>query len=267
MCAGARNSLCLGQSHKDIENNTNKKRNRDLWPAAKRAIVFQMTFYQFIATIVVASLAYFIFLRMKEKAARQRQIPIQLFAEVEVLFRDVEIAAGESLGSHVLTGLYEDHHFELKTITDTLNTRKLPSLWLMITLKAPIPIKHKLDMMLRPAGPSTFSNFDFLPFILPTPFGFPEQAVLRSDEERAPFDVNLLRSTLIYFKNPRGKELLATPNGLRLVSQLGEAERARYLVARDARFESITIDPDNTKLALELLLALKNDLQQHYNHD
>ena len=228
---------------------------------------FQMTIYHFIATMAAAILAYFIAMRMKAKAARQRQIPTQLFSDVKSFFNDAEITAGESLGSHVLTGLYDGHQFELKTITDTLNTRKLPSLWLMITLKAPIPINYKLDMMLRPAGPSTFSNFDFLPMTLPTPSGFPEQAVMHSDEDHAPFDLNLLRPLVVYFKNPRAKELLATPNGLRLVTQLGEADRARYLVARDARFESVTIDSADTKLALELLLALKNDLQQHYGHD
>ena len=228
---------------------------------------FQMTIYHFIATMAAAILAYFIAMRMKAKAARQRQIPTQLFSDVKSFFNDAEITAGESLGSHVLTGLYDGHQFELKTITDTLNTRKLPSLWLMITLKAPIPINYKLDMMLRPAGPSTFSNFDFLPVILKTPTGFPEQAVLRSDEEQAPFDLNLLRPTLAFFKNPRAKELLATPNGLRFVEQLDEADRARYLVVREARFENTVINAKNILHSIELLLALKNDLQQHYQHD
>ena len=221
----------------------------------------------FISTIVAAAIAYFLIKRTMAKAERQKQIPNLLFAEVASIFTDAEIKAGESLGSHVLTGLYADHQFELKTITDTLNTRKLPSLWLMITLKLPIPIKHTLDIMLRPAGPSTFSNFDFLPIIIPTPSGFPEQAVLHSDEDRSPFNLNLLKPILSFFKNPHAKEFLATPNGLRLVTQLGEAERARYLVAREARFESTIIDAAETKHALQLLLALKNDLQQHYGHD
>ena len=226
-----------------------------------------MTFLNFIYALVVATIAYLLIKRTTDKAERQKQIPNLLFADVASLFTDAEINAGESLGSHVLTGLYDEHNFELKTITDTLNTRKLPSLWLMITLKSPMPIKHTLDMMLRPAGPSTFSNFDFLPVIIPTPSGFPEQAVLHSDEVRSPFNLNLLRPTLSFFKSPLAKEFLATPNGLRLVTQLGEAERARYLVAREARFESTAIDITETKHALELLLALKNNLQQHYGHD
>ena len=221
----------------------------------------------FIYAIIAATVAYFIIQRMIAKAERQRQMPKLLFAEVEALFEDLEIKAGESLGSHILNGTYKDQQFECKTITDTLNTRKLPSLWLMITLKSPIPIKHTLDMMMRAAGPSTFSNFDFLRVIIPTPSGFPEQAVLHSDEDRPPFELNLMKPILSYFKNRRAKEFLATPNGLRLVTQLGEAERARYLVAREARFENITIDAAETKHALELLLALKNDLQQHYGHD
>ena len=219
-----------------------------------------------IYALAVAAVTYFLIKRTMAKAERQRQIPDLLFSEVASLFDDTEIKLGESLGSHVLSGIYEDQQFEIKTITDTLNTRKLPSLWLMITLKSPIPIAHTLDMMLRPAGPSTFSNFDFLPVTIPTPYGFPEQAVLHSDEDRSPFDLNLLRPILSFFKNPHAKEFLATPNGLRLVTQLGEAERARYLVAREARFESASIDATETRHALELLLALKNDLQQHYAH-
>jgi hypothetical protein len=228
---------------------------------------FEMTLLNFIYAAVTVAVATFIFKRTMAKAARQKQIPDQLFAEIKSLLSDVKIKAGESLGSHVLNGIYENQPFEIKTITDTLNTRKLPSLWLMITLKSPLPITHTLDMMLRPAGPSTFSNFDFLPVIISTPTGFPAQAVLHSDEDHAPFDLNLLKPILSFFKNPRAKEFLATPNGLRLVTQLGEAERARYLVARESRFESVVIDVTETKNAIEQLLALKNILQQRDVHD
>ncbi len=262
MCVVERNSQCRGPNRRDIK----KKRNRDLWPAAKRAIIFEMTFMNFIYAVIAATVAYFLIKRTMARAERQRQIPNLLFEEVSSIFTEIEIKRGESLGSHILTGVYEGQSFEIKTITDTLNTRKLPSLWLMMTLKSPIPITHTLDMMLRPAGPTTFSNFDFLPTILPTPPGFPAQAVLHSDNDRPPFDLNLMRPLLIYFKNPRAKEFLATPNGLRLVTQLGEAERARYLVAREAHFESQSINVAETRHTLELLLALKNDLQQHYAH-
>jgi hypothetical protein len=238
-----------------------------LWPAAKRAIIFKMTLMNFIFAIIAVAIAYLLIWRTMAKAERQRQIPNLLFAQVRSLFVSPEVRPGESIGSHILTGIYAGHQFEIKTITDTLNTRKLPSLWLMITLKNPIPIKHTLDMMLRPAGPSTFSNFDFLPVVIPTPSGFPEQAVLHSDEDQSPFDLNLLRPLLGFFKNPRAKEFLATPNGLRLVTQLGEAERGRYVVAREARFEGTSIDLVETKSTIELLLALKNHLQQQCPHD
>jgi hypothetical protein len=226
-----------------------------------------MTLMNFIFAIIAVAIAYLLIRRTMAKAERQRQIPNLLFAQVRSLFVSPEVRPSESFGSHILTGIYAGHQFEIKTITDTLNTRKLPSLWLMITLKNPIPIKHTLDMMLRPAGPSTFSNFDFLPVVIPTPSGFPEQAVLHSDEDQSPFDLNLLRPLLGFFKNPRAKEFLATPNGLRLVTQLGEAERGRYVVAREARFEGTSIDSVETKSTIELLLALKNHLQQQCPHD
>jgi hypothetical protein len=238
-----------------------------LWPAAKRAIIFEMTFINFIFAIFAAAIAFLLIKRTMAKTERQKQIPNFLFAELKSLFTEAEVKLAESIGSHILTGIYEGHQFEVKTITDTLNTRKLPSLWLMVTLKSAIPIKHTLDMMLRPASSSTFSNFDFLPFAIPTPSEFPEHAVLHSDIDRVPFDLNLMKPLLNFFKNPRAKEFLATPNGLRLVTQLSEAERGRYVVAREARFDSTTIDAADTKHTLELLLALKNELQQQYPHD
>ncbi len=226
-----------------------------------------MTFINFIYVLVAAAIAYLLIKRTLAKAQRQKQIPNLLFAEVRSLFAGVEIKLGESIGSHILLGTYGGAQFELKTITDTLNTRKLPSLWLMITLKSPIPIKHSLDMMLRPASSSTFSNFDFLPFTIPTLPKFPQHAVLHSDKEKAPFDLEALNEILNFFKNPRAKEFLATPNGLRLVTQLSEAERGRYVVAREARFDSTTIEAEDCKQTLELLLALKNNLQQQYPYE
>ena len=69
---------------------------------------------------------------------------------------------GQTAGVWTLNGRYRDHHFQLKTVADTLATRKLPSLWLMVTLPEPLPVTATTNMMMRAAGVTSFSNFDFL---------------------------------------------------------------------------------------------------------
>ena len=102
-----------------------------------------------------------------------------------------------------------------QVIVDTLAARKLPSLWLMVTRPAPQPVDQVFDFMMRPAGPSTFSNFDFLPHALPLPPGFPEHMVLRSDHPSLSVAIGLVPRLMPLFTAERGKELLISPKGLR----------------------------------------------------
>ena len=219
-----------------------------------------MIWQTILALLAAAAVTVLMARRMMFILDRAKLAPFKIFANVLELVTDGEISAGESIASHVLTAKYKDHPIELKTIADTLATRKLPSLWLMITLKSPIPIRQTLDLMMRPAGPTTFSNFDFLPETLSTPPGFPALSVLRSDQDKAPFNLALLLPHLKFFANPRAKELLIKPNGVRFVVQLAEAERVRYLVNREARFEDTAIDPDFLVQCLDALLELHSSL-------
>ena len=60
--------------------------------------------------------------------------------------------------------LYKGHDVRVTALADTLAVRKLPGLWLMVTLPGALPVSATLDLMMRPAGATTFSNFDLLPF-------------------------------------------------------------------------------------------------------
>jgi hypothetical protein len=142
-------------------------------------------------------------------------------------------------------------------VVDTLAVRRLPALWLLVTVQAPLPLNAKLDLMMRPAGPTTFSNFDLLPVTLERPAGFPEHAVLRTDDAARAPPAEWLAGHLEVFEDLRAKELLITPQGLRLVWLLAEAERARYGVFRQAEFGAVDIAPDLLRDLLDRLLALR----------
>ena len=59
--------------------------------------------------------------------------------------------------------------------------RKLPPLWLVVSITETVAVPGIFDMMMRPGSPTTFSNFDHLTTrCRPLP-GFPAEAVLRTD--------------------------------------------------------------------------------------
>ena len=115
--------------------------------------------------------------------------------------------------------------------------------------------------MMRPAGTSSFSNFDHLPFTEPTPHDFPKDAVIRTDDAEHMPDLKIISRHLALFHSRYGKELLITPKGLRIVLLAGEADRARYGVFRQADFGDVSVDPLMVTDSLDLLIALRQDLE------
>ncbi len=188
-------------------------------------------------------------------------------SNTDALFADalkiVEYPVFDTRGVHGfprLTGRYQGFPIQIHPVIDTLATRRLPALWLLVTLQETLPVAGRFDMMMRPAGPTTFSNFDHLPHTLQHPKGFPEHAVVRSNEAGEILPSSLIEPHLGLFFGPKAKELLITKNGIRIVWLLAEAERARYGVFRQAEFGNPQIEGTVLKDLLERLIAIRNDI-------
>ncbi len=215
---------------------------------------------QFIFGTTLAAILASVFYRYtRRRAAAQAASSTALFSDLLPILQNPERTPGESIGSWKLTGGYRNSTFQFLTITDTLSVRKLPSLWLLVTLPKPQAFAATFDMMMRASGQTTFSKFDFLPHTLPLPEGFPPEAVIRSDQP-SPAPEYAMRGALGLFRNNWGKELLITPKGLRVVIQLAESEKARYGVYREARFTRAQIDAGLAIEIMNTLLQLDRDL-------
>lgn len=219
----------------------------------------QITLGAVVAAGLVA-LLFWQYLREDAKRADQGRV---LFEPVFSVFENPDVQRGTTAGVWTLVGRYRDHYFQLKTVADTLATRKLPSLWLMVTLPEPQPVSETTDMMMRAAGVTSFSNFDFLPHTLSLPKGFPEQATVRSDAVMPSDVLSLMAHHLDIFHRGRGKEFLVSPKGLRIVVQLAEGDRARYGVFREASFSGTSVDVHVATEIMDTLIALRNDIHAH----
>ncbi len=174
----------------------------------------------------------------------------------------LEVETETELASHYrkITGLYQARKVILHPILDSLQIRKLPVLWLSITLVEKLPLRGTLNLMMRPSGLEIFSGFHDLPVSIVAPPGFPALAQLRGNGvDDLPPEKLVARHLKPYFDGT-AKELLITPDGIRMVWLLAEAERGNYLLFRDAEFTLDTLPAEQLSHMLDALMALRQDI-------
>jgi hypothetical protein len=209
----------------------------------------------------LAIVAYLVRRALRERDRRHRE-PERFFGRAQSLLTDPTFEDTGSVGLPRLVGRYEGFAVQVQVVVDTLATRRLPALWLLVTLQDPLPVQARFDLMMRPTGPTTFSNFDLLPVTLQRPPDFPEHAVLRTDDEDHVLPAHVVAGHLDLFESPRAKELLITANGVRLVWLVAEASRARYGVFREADFGESDVDPQILGDLLARLIAIRGSILQ-----
>lgn len=164
----------------------------------------------------------------------------------------------------MLRGRRSGHAVELKLISENVNIRKLPALWLLVTVRRRLPVGCVFDMLLRPQNTEFYSPHGRLEHRLPTPDGWPENASLRCDRPLAGRGlVGRLAPHVGFFNDdPRAKELLVGPGGVRLVYLVDEATRSRYLTLRQAVYERDTVARGLVETLVGNALALAADLAE-----
>ena len=159
-----------------------------------------------------------------------------------------------------ISGNYRGLTFDIQAVPDTLNVRKLPTLWLLVSLPRPLPVKATFDLMMRPRGVELFSKHASLPVQIEADSAFPHDCTIRTDEPLAlPPRELLIRHTHI-LKNDNAKELVISPKGLRIVWLAEEADRGRYLIVRDSELGLTPFPAAQVKPLLEYLISLRQDL-------
>ena len=159
-----------------------------------------------------------------------------------------------------MTGRRDVLAFDLQAIPDTLTFRKLPALWVMVTLPEPLPVLATLNFMARPSGHEPFTRFANLPQSLPTPPGMPKDLAIRTDDASHIPPAALIARHADLFDDPKVKELVISPKGLRIVILAEEADRGRYLIFREAEMGQAPLDPARLSPLLDKLAALRKDI-------
>ncbi len=205
-----------------------------------------------IALVVLARLVW----QAGQARAQQRAA---FFDDCATLLTNPRTGAS-SAGFPRLGGTWRGHAVDLQAVSDTLTFRKLPALWVLLTLPDPLPVRATLNLMIRPTGVEPFSRFHLLPDQISPPPGFPADCAIRTDDPDGLLPDAVLRPHLTLFDDERIKELVISPKGLRFTFLAEEADRGRYLIFRDAEVGQMPLAADRIAPLLDRLTALRADI-------
>lgn len=174
-------------------------------------------------------------LQQRRHRGRLRDERAAMWDECLLLLQGAEIIQ-DDIDFPRLQGSYRSYPVTLEPVADHVGYRKLPQLWLRATMRTPLPVSGVLDMLVRPENTEFYSSLWSLPINLPLPMHWPVHALLRADCEEAIALIPALDAHIGMFTDPRMKELVISPRGIRLVYQLAQGRRADYAVLRRVQF-------------------------------
>jgi hypothetical protein len=109
----------------------------------------------------------------------------------------------------VLAGSYDGYEVHVAPLVDDAAFRKVPSLWLLVTVKRKLPIKGAVDLLARAQNTEFYSPADSLPLRLVSPQEWPSQTTIKADKPATELPLSVLDPHVKqFFADPRAKEML-----------------------------------------------------------
>ncbi|MBK0327828.1 hypothetical protein I5535_11035 [Rhodobacteraceae bacterium F11138] len=202
---------------------------------------------------------FWVHARDRRRAIARRQ---SVFDQCRGLLSDAE-KCSDGRGYPELHGRHLGQPVELALINDTVQLRKLPILWLSVTRWTALPHwPGAMSVMIRPTNTEYYSAHSSLADGLATPPGWDNDAVIRCDDRArlAPYLDRLTPHVDEFLSDGRGKNLLITPRGIRLIWRVEESQRGHYLAMRQPMYENEILERDQAERLLRISHALARDL-------
>jgi len=214
--------------------------------------------YEILAAILVAVGALiWIYRRDRRRFEAERAM---LFDDLRGLLSESELTRA-TLDYPKLRGVYRGHKVTVDAVLDNLAVRKVPSLWLRVTVLTDIPYASSCDILARAHNVEFYAPSNSFDHVLPLPAGWPQHLTIKCDNPDGVPPQALLAQHIGVFNDERVKELLVTPKGVRLVRQGAQASRAEYLVLRQSLFGPVVIPREMVADLLDRALALADTLR------
>ena len=153
-----------------------------------------------------------------------------------------------------LVGRDRGRSVHVQLISDTMVVRRLPQLWVFVTMLERLRDLPSLAILVRPAGYEFYSLTSGLTHAMGTPAILPQEVLIRGSDPRAEDLLEGLTPSLAtILADPRVKEVALTSKGVRIIRQAAEGRRGEHLLLRQPVF-------DDAKVAASDLVELLDQI-------
>ena len=157
----------------------------------------------------------------------------------------------------LLRGEYQQANVLLQPLLDHVGYRKVPSLWLVLTVDSPMALNGSLDVLFRPANIEFFSQIEQLVQRIHLGDEWPSHHMARVSPAGWQAPLSAIHTALgDAITSPDLKEIVVTPRGVRLVVRVCGVERGHYLVLRAMLTEVERIPSEWLAYWLDTLMAV-----------
>ncbi len=192
--------------------------------------------------LVMMVMGIFLYRHYQRDRAKTIQNKLHLLDDCMGLLHDAKLSP-QGLDYPKLRGQYGGFDVLLELVADTLAVRKVPPLWLLVTIKGKSITKGSLDLIVRPQNNEFYSPAWQWPGHLQTPDRWPAHSMIKYQDEPAAVDI-LSRFVPLLFGDERTKELLVMPSVLRITYMAKQAERGQYMLMRNSIFDAMPIEKE-----------------------
>lgn len=157
-----------------------------------------------------------------------------------------------------LSGRIGDRNVDVRLICDTMTMRRLPQLWLQVTVLARMPTNAGFAVLVRPSNYEFYSLTGEFEHVIEPPAGFPSEVIIRGETPRAGALLAKLSGPIAdILQDPRVKEIAVTRQGLRIIRQADEGRRGEHLLLRQAVFDNGAVPPEALQSVLRKIESLR----------
>ena len=213
-----------------------------------------------LAFLGVAGIAALAWLAQHEARAAAATRHSMLDAGLDVF--DTGNISIEPSGFPKIEGKLKGRTYRVALIPDTLTFRRLPQLWLDVTLKRDMPaVRGSVAILVRPSGADYYSLTDRLRDQLQPPWNFPENCLIKGQGAASQLTLDRIApevATLL--RDPKIKEVVVSPRGVRIVRQFAQGSRGHHLILRQSVFEGAGFEAGELESVIHAIARIENAL-------
>lgn len=184
-----------------------------------------------------------------------------LLDDLAGLFGDPKIILAPDSFPVLRAHLPDGRGVKIELIADTLVFRRLPQLWLQVTIaETAARQRPSIGVLARPTGAEFYSTVHDLPeWIEPPQIGAP--LLMRGDGRASASQLDRVSAVFrSLFSDPTVKEATITSRGVRLIRQAAQGDRGSHLILRQTRFPFAPISRELVQKAISEAEALRQAL-------